>query len=242
MSKKLAKKLLAKRQKEAKEMVGVVKQFTVSKQAISIDEKNHTVDFIMSTENVDRHGDIVDQDSWNLKWFNENPMFFLQHRSSDFPIGKWIKVWFEDDPDNQGKKMLVGRAKFSVDIDENAKRAWDHVVAGNMGAVSVGFIPHVVDYDEDRDAFVLKSCELLECSLVGVPSNRQALAKQNTETKKSKKGVKEVKKEILEKQNVNQIINAKESIDNIIRLCENEKVDKHLRARVLLNKAIRGLK
>ena len=72
--------------------------------------------------------------------------------------------------------MLVGTAEFRVEF-EDASRAFRHVESGDMNAVSVGFIPHRVEYDEEKDCFILFDCELLECSLVGVGSNRQALSK-----------------------------------------------------------------
>ena len=234
--KKLAKKLLEEKRQKAAEMSGEKFEVQISRKAISINKDNHTAIFVMSTSSIDRHGDIVDQGSWNTKWFEENPMFFLQHRSNDFPIGKWNKIWFEDDTDNAGEKMLVGEAEFSVDIDENAKKAWDHLVAGNMGSVSVGFIPHRVDYDEEKDAFILYDCELLECSFVGVGSNRQATLK-NEEI-----DIDEEKQKILEKQNMDNLTNVKNNIDKYINVCKNERVNQHLKARADLNKAIRRLK
>lgn len=151
----------------------------VATKAISIDETKHTATFVMSTASVDRHGDIVDQSSWNLKHFLENPAFFWGHRSNEFPLGKWLTVSLETDPDHDGEMMLVGTAEFAVDVHPDIKRAWDHVVRGDLNMVSVGFIPHIVDYDEDKDAFMLKSCELMECSLVGIGANRRALVKND---------------------------------------------------------------
>lgn len=164
------------RQKAA-EMQGKRRDVEVATKAVSIDEEKHTATFVMSTATIDRHGDIVEQDSWKLEHFNENPAFFWGHRSNDFPLGKWVEVHFEDDPEQAGEKMLVGTAEFAVDVHEDIERAWNHVKRGDLNMVSVGFIPHVVDYDENKDAFVLKSCELLECSLVGIGANRRALVK-----------------------------------------------------------------
>lgn len=162
---------------KAAEMIGKRIDVDMAQRAVSIDEKAHTAKFIMSTYSMDRHGDLVDQNTWILEHFQANPAFFWNHRSSDFPLGKWLSVDLEEDPMNPGQKMLVGTAEFAVELHDDIKRAWDHVVRGDLNMVSVGFIPHIVDYDEERDAFVLKSCELLECSLVGIGSNRRALAK-----------------------------------------------------------------
>jgi HK97 family phage prohead protease len=224
--KKLAQKLLEEKKNKAVEMIGKKIEVQITRKAVSIDEEKKQVTFIMSTSNVDRHGDIIDQDSWILDYFRLSPMFFLNHDSDEFPIGKWVEISIQPDPENPGKNMLVGTAEFRTEFAD-ADRAFKHVVAGDMNAVSVGFIPHIVDYDEVTDAFVLKSCELLECSLVGVPSNRQALVKE-----------KEVKTEDAR----DNAIESKKLLDEQIKKSENNKVIAHLKAREALNKAIRRMK
>jgi HK97 family phage prohead protease len=162
---------------KAAEMIGKRLDVDIAQKSVSINAEKHTAVFVMSTSSVDRHGDIVDQDTWMLDHFEKNPAFFWGHRSNDFPLGKWLRVWLEVDPENPAQKMLLGEAEFAVEIHEEIKRAWDHVVRGDLNMVSVGFIPHIVDYDEEKDSFVLKNCELLECSLVGIGSNRRAVIK-----------------------------------------------------------------
>lgn len=179
-------------------MVGKRIDLDVATKAISINEEKHTATFVMSTEAIDRHGDIVEQDSWKLEHFLTNPAFFWGHRSNDFPLGKWIDVSLQPDPEMPGKKMLVGTAEFAVELHEDIKRAWDHVVRGDLNMVSVGFIPHIVDYDEKADAFVLKSCELIECSLVGIGSNRRALVKTTDATEAMIEAKKAIEEEIVE--------------------------------------------
>lgn len=219
---KLAQKLLEEKKSKALEMVGKKIQVEITRQAISIDSDKKTATFVMSTENIDRHGDIIDQASWNLKYFKESPMFFFQHRSDEFPLGKWINIGYENDPNNVGKQMLVGTAEFRVEF-EDASRAFRHVEAGDISAVSVGFIPHRVEYDEEKDCFVLYDCELLECSLVGVGSNRQALVKTDSALEKT--------------------IEAKNALDIKIKATTDQNlIISHLKARESLNKAINRLK
>lgn len=237
MFKDLAQKLLDARKNKSlleTEVIGQQFEIKMNGKAISIDEKNFQATFVMSTENVDRHGDIIDQDSWILDYFLQSPMFFLQHRSNEFPLGKWLKIWREADPDNLGKVRLVGTAEFAVELGEDVKRAWNHVVRGDMGAVSVGFIPHRIDYDEKKDAFVLYDCELMECSLVGIGSNRQALIKDGKDVEDKKDAtIKDVKETLIDSQKVLDELNKQEAT----RLANNE-----LKAQRLLHKAIRQLK
>lgn len=181
---------------KAAEMVGKRTDLDISCKAVSIDSEKHQATFVMSTEAIDRHGDIVEQDSWKLEHFLKNPAFFWGHRSNDFPLGKWIDIRLEADPEMPGKKMLVGTAEFAVEVHPDIQRAWDHVVRGDLNMVSVGFIPHVVDYDEKADAFVLKSCELIECSLVGIGSNRRAMVKSEDPVDKLLDAKKEIEESL----------------------------------------------
>lgn len=167
---------------KAAELIGKRLDVDVVTKSVTINVDLHQATFVMSTSAIDRHGDIVDQSSWILTYFNQNPAFFFNHASSDFPLGKWVSVDLVPDPEIPGAMMLLGTAEFAVGLDDDIDRAWGHVVRGDLNMVSVGFIPHIVDYDEEKDAFVLKSCELLECSLVGIGSNRRALVKAATPT------------------------------------------------------------
>ena len=224
--KTLAKKLLEVKRNKAVEMVGKQIEVRVSQKTIAINSEKKTATFVMSTENVDRHGDIVDQDTWMLEHFLKSPMFFLQHKSYEFPIGKWIDIRLEADPEIVGKMRLVGTAEFCTDISEEADKAFKMVEGGYMNAVSVGFIPHRVEYDEHTDAFRLFDCELMECSLVGIGSNRQALL-----VDKEKAGAIEVK------ENLEKIIKEEktEPSENQLRAI------RHFKARKNLNQAIRNL-
>lgn len=220
---KLSQKHIEERKAKATDMVGKKIEIQLGRKAISIDKENFRAIFVMSTETVDRHGDIIDQDSWILDYFESNPAFFFNHESYRFPLGKWVRVWKEADPENEGKMRLVGEAEFRVKY-EDAARAFDHVVEGDMNMVSVGFIPHRVDYDEHRDAFILYDCELLECSLVGIGSNRFALAKEDEE-----RSAREI---VLEGISV---------LDEEIEREENERSISRLKAREDLHKALRQL-
>lgn len=225
--KKSAQELLNEKREKAIGMIGKKLEVQIARKAISIDAEKKQVTFVMSSSNTDRHGDVIDQDSWILDYFFKSPMFFLQHRSDEFPIGKWLPetLKFEIDPEHEGEKLMVCTAEFATEIYDQADLAFKMVEGGFMNAVSVGFIPHVVDYDENKDVFVLKSCELMECSLVGIGSNRQALAKEVT--------VEDAKAKTLE---------AKEAIDNVIKIAENNAVIHHLKARESLNKALRRMR
>ena len=127
---------------------------------------------IVSTESVDRDGDIIRQQYWDLTNFNRHPILLSSHDYSSLQnqIGTWrdVKV--------QGNR-LQGVAKYHVG-QGNAEADWAHFLATEgESAYSVGFRP---DMDKaqplkGRKGTEFKGQELLEISHVSVPSNADAL-------------------------------------------------------------------
>lgn len=125
--------------------------------------------FVMSDETVDRAGDIVKVDGWQLDGFRKNPVFLSQHASDRFPLGVWEKVWTEN-----GK--LMGLARFAdAGTHPEADLAYSLYKQGIMNAVSVRFVG--MEYEpNEHGGLTFTSQELLECSAVSVPANPNALA------------------------------------------------------------------
>lgn len=148
----------------------------------SWDKENRSARFIMTSEAADRYADIVVQAGLEIENFLKNPTALMFHNSRNWPIGNWSDV----------TKILSGRPKrtegnlnFLPDgVDEDADRAARHVSAGSIRTVSIGFIPNwdevdfILDDDEDwTGGFRFNKSELIECSLVPIPANPQALVK-----------------------------------------------------------------
>lgn len=122
------------------------------------------IEGIASTETVDRHGEVVMQDGWDLKNFKKSPVLMLQHNYQELPIGKIEKIKVED-------KKLVFKAIFS-ETTQKAKEAYALVKEGILNSFSVGFIP--LEYDANQQNIITKA-ELLEISLVAIPANPEAV-------------------------------------------------------------------
>lgn len=144
---------------------------------------DRTIEFIVSNESVDRHNSIVKLDGWDLSGFNKNPILGWDH---DVYGG-----WRAADPDNilgsikverQGDE-LVGYAKFEdAETNKKADKIFRKVKSGTLNAVSVGFMPgdsHEGDPDtnenEIRGVLYYDSAELVEVSVVPIPSNKDAV-------------------------------------------------------------------
>lgn len=126
--------------------------------------------FILSTEDIDRDGDIILADGWRLDNFIKNPIALWQHDHKQ-PIGKWSNFRIE------GKRLIADLKLAGTNLALMAKQLIDE---GILKAVSVGFSVKEGDY-EYRDpekpygGYLIKSAELLEASLVSVPANQNAL-------------------------------------------------------------------
>lgn len=157
----------------------VVKGFRSPK---SWNESDRSAVFTMTSETEDRYGDIVVQSGLNTDRFMENPVGLLFHNSRTWPCGNWSNV----------TKLLNGRPKrtegtlafLPEGTDEDADRAARHVAAGVLRTVSIGFAPdwEQVEFilDDDGDwtgGFRFNTSELLECSLVPIPAQPDALVK-----------------------------------------------------------------
>lgn len=132
-------------------------------------------EFVMSTDEVDRVGDIIEQD-WKLKSFKANPISLWMH-DGYYPIGSWSKLRKET---VDGVNRLVGRLNLAAEgtselIDTLRKLVEQRI----LKAVSVGLRASKVEpIDEDKpwNGYRLSGNELFECSLVSIGANQSALS------------------------------------------------------------------
>jgi HK97 family phage major capsid protein len=130
-------------------------------------------EYIMSDESVDRMGEIIQADGWDLESFKSNPIGLLNHRS-DAIIGRWEDVRVVGG-------QLRGRFSFAEEgtsktVDE-ARSLWRQKI---LRGASVGFRelkkqPLTDEADPHFGPFRYLKQQLLECSLVAVPANANAL-------------------------------------------------------------------
>lgn len=125
--------------------------------------------YVMSDETVDRMGDVIDAKGWVLTNFVKNPVALFGHKH-DFVIGHWTDVKVV-----AGK--LIGRLNL---LPKGISERLDEVIAavehGILRAVSVGFNPDPEKIQQNKTGgYRFGACELMECSLVSVPANPNAL-------------------------------------------------------------------
>jgi uncharacterized protein len=141
----------------------------------SIDLKTRTVDFVASTPEPDRYGDILRPEGFHLENFRKNPVFLFSHKSDEPPIGRCLKVWTEQTPPALCQTIQFADFPF-------ASLIFDLYVQGFMRAISVGFLPleqpePITDLEGHFSGYEFKNQDLLESSAVAIPANPSCVAR-----------------------------------------------------------------
>lgn len=125
--------------------------------------------YVMSDETVDRMGDVIEAKGWDLASFQKNPIALFGH-DHNFVIGHWTDVKVVG-------RALVGKLNLlPKGISSRLDEIRAAVDAGILRAVSVGFAADAkMAEPNNTGGFLIRSAELLECSLVAVPANPSAL-------------------------------------------------------------------
>lgn len=132
---------------------------------------------IVSTNAIDRDGEIVKPDGLKRRNYAGNPVVLVNHDYASLPIGKCL--WIKPDGDKVIAKYVVS------DKTQLARDVWGLLQDGVLGAHSIGFrslratapttAEKKVNPDWENAKLVHREWELLEFSIVGVPANPEAL-------------------------------------------------------------------
>ena len=130
-------------------------------------------EFTASAETMDRDGEVIQAAGWDLKNFKKNPVIMYAHDYRSLPVGKATRVWID-----RKNKTLKNTIEFppegTYEFADTVERLVD---TGYLKTESVGFIPKEWEEgDGEKEARrTFTKQELLEISIVPVPSNPDAL-------------------------------------------------------------------
>lgn len=117
-----------------------------------------------STNDVDRHGDVVPSSVWEkgIQNYLKNPVVLAYHDHGQ-PIGRMV----EHKTDSKG---LWIKARVS-----SAAKQFGLIKDGILSAFSIGFRVLDAEYNSAAEVFLIKELELVEISVVSVPANQNSL-------------------------------------------------------------------
>jgi hypothetical protein len=152
-------------------------------------EETRTVEFVISDDTRDRHGTVIPVDNWKLDRYNDNGIVGYQHNvyggdgqpNPDHVLGIG-RAAVED-----GK--LIGRVTFEpAEINPLAEKIFQKILHGTLKATSVGFRElekgkwgdkeRGEDISGEKATYYFGPVELLEFSIVNIPSNPNALRRE----------------------------------------------------------------
>ena len=137
---------------------------------IEVNKAENSITHVISTEKINRYGQIVSQEGLNRKNYQKNPIVLFDHGGGgmfDSPtpedtlkyvIGKslWQKV--------DGKKTIA-KTQFNKKSDF-AMEVFDFTTSGFLPAWSIGFMPDAESVEKKKDAIYINKSELYEYSKV----------------------------------------------------------------------------
>ncbi len=97
------------------------------------------MNFVISTDEVDRHGDVIMAEGWRLESYRRNPVFLWAHDYARPVIGRAVKTWTE--PHLLLARMEFAPTRFAQEVPMLYR-------SGYQRGVSVGFKP--LQYEERR--------------------------------------------------------------------------------------------
>lgn len=155
-------------------------------------EETREVPFIISSSARDRHKSRVNMNNWKLDNYNANPIVGYQHNvygdnmcvppNPDDVLGS-SRVYFEE---REGRTLMIGVVKFDTkEVNPLAEKIFQKVLSGTLRAASVGFLEFgqgksVKEKGADgkvEETYEFEGQELLEWSIVNIPSNPEATTK-----------------------------------------------------------------
>ena len=131
-------------------------------------EKKRIVIGIVSSDQIDKHGEVVSPDSVIKSWkeeYYEFPTVRLMHDAE--PIGRTLKMW------KKGNKVWA-----KIEIFDDEDKIWNRIKKGYLRAFSIGF--RILKFKEvcptKNDChIVFTEIMLVEISLVDSPANTDAV-------------------------------------------------------------------
>jgi hypothetical protein len=127
-----------------------------------------TFKFLISTDSLDRQGDVVDQKALDFTNYKMNPVVLWGHDYYNLPIGVTDKITTDG-----GKTYAEGRF---APTDE-AQKIRKYVNAGYPLGASIGYIL------TDRQGETITGAEVLEWSMCAIPANQDCIPIQSARLK-----------------------------------------------------------
>ena len=185
----------------------IIRRWSEAPEIRKVDEEKRTIEFVASDNSVDSYGTVLPVDKWDLNRYQRNGIVGYMH---DVYGDSWTKSADPDDIIGKGEafiedEKLIVRITFEPkELNERADKIFRKIQFGSLHAVSVGFRATakghqgMEDRGENPEVYYYGGQELLEVSVVNIPSNANALKRALEEERAGWDVEEEVKEEVRE--------------------------------------------
>lgn len=126
-----------------------------------------TFKMVISTDNEDRHGEVIEQNGWEFENYMRNPVVLWGHNHYEIPVGVTDRLYIELDETGVYRRTIAEGRFASHEFAQTLRKLYDEKM---LRTSSVGFLPK--EYNGNR---IIKA-ELLEWSFVSIPANQFAIS------------------------------------------------------------------
>ncbi len=146
-----------------------------------IDEKKRTVRAIITSDAIDRYGEVIEPKGIRVDNYLKNPVVLWCHDSRRPPIAKNLDL-------KRKSQQIIANTLF--DDEEFADKVFQLYVKGFLNGWSIGARPiwkfcsgptpdEIKARPELKDCdWIIRACELIEYSAVSIPANQEALGSE----------------------------------------------------------------
>ena len=163
----------------------ILRKEAIASNVSTLDESTATVECVISTDDIDRQGDMVIPAGLDITDYVKNPKVLFNHDHSLLPVAKCTEITVKNN-------KVVAKVQFAVDTTLGGE-IYKLVKGGFLKALSIGFAPTKMLTKGTRDFVqyvkengiqasedlqrVIQNWMLYEFSFVNIPANADCLTK-----------------------------------------------------------------
>jgi len=127
---------------------------------------------VANAASPDRVDELINPKGWQLENYLANPVILRNH-DHGLIVGRATEV----DPKDDGLyySAIIGEPEKARELTPMQRETRSLLAQDILKTSSVGFLPFVMEYDEENDVLTYMKNELLEISLVAVPMQPQSI-------------------------------------------------------------------
>lgn len=187
----------------------------------AIDVENRQITAVVSTPEMDSHGDTINPKGFDWGRYDKNPVLLHQHKSHEDSIGTCIRHWLDE------KNFTMATFEFAE--GGQAEETFQKYVKKHQRAFSIGFRVKkwgTAITENDPNGYVFDEIEIYEISAVTLPANEDALTANSFKSLYKSLDADEAKELELPEDAIGLLKHIAQGLDKLNKALDNKQSDK----------------